>query len=85
MEAMSRSDIEVLFCFEPYDELVLLNLAQFDRKNLKSVENELDAPTPEVATEQAPPAAGVSPLSARNNTTLDYLFYITGLNCTKRV
>ena len=31
------------FCsaLEPYDELVLMNLGQFDRKTLKSIENEL--------------------------------------------
>lgn len=31
----------MLFLYEPYDELVLMNLAQFDRKTLKSVENEI--------------------------------------------
>jgi len=41
MEAMEKRDIEVLYCFENYDELVLMNLGQFDKKNLKSVENEL--------------------------------------------
>jgi len=41
MEAMQKRDIEVLYCFENYDELVLMNLGQFDKKNLKSVENEL--------------------------------------------
>ncbi|CAL1543303.1 unnamed protein product [Lymnaea stagnalis] len=40
-EALKKKDIEVLFLYEPYDELVLMNLAQFDRKNLKSIENEL--------------------------------------------
>lgn len=41
MEAMQKKDTEVLFCYENYDELVLMNLAQFDKKYLKSVENEL--------------------------------------------
>ncbi|ESP03655.1 hypothetical protein LOTGIDRAFT_237567 [Lottia gigantea] len=40
-EALKKKDIEVLFLYEPYDELVLMNLGQFDKKNLKSVENEL--------------------------------------------
>merc|ERR1712133_28438 len=31
---------EVLYCYHQYDELVLMNLAQFDKKNLKSIENE---------------------------------------------
>ena len=41
MEAMKKKDIEVLYCFEPYDELVLMNLGQFDKKTLKSIENEM--------------------------------------------
>ncbi|KAI0219003.1 Heat shock protein 75 kDa, mitochondrial [Lamellibrachia satsuma] len=57
MEAMRKQDVEVLFCYEPYDELVLMNLAQFDRKNLKSIENEVtnEAPAsskPETTTEE---------------------------------
>lgn len=40
-EALRKKDIEVLFLYEPYDELVLMNLAQYDRKNLRSIENEL--------------------------------------------
>lgn len=40
-EALKQKDVEVLFCYEPYDELVLLQLRQFDRKNLVSVEKEL--------------------------------------------
>lgn len=33
--------MEVLFLYEPYDELVLMNLGQFDKKFLKSIENEI--------------------------------------------
>jgi len=40
-EALKKRDVEVLFLYEAYDELVLMNLGQFDRKNLKSIENEL--------------------------------------------
>ncbi|XP_059179158.1 heat shock protein 75 kDa, mitochondrial-like [Physella acuta] len=40
-EALKKKDTEVLFLYEGYDELVLMNLGQFDRKNLKSIENEL--------------------------------------------
>lgn len=40
-EAMKEKDVEVLFCYEPYDELVLMNLGQFQKKNLKSIENEM--------------------------------------------
>ena len=41
MEAMKRKGIEVLFCYEPYDELVLMNLGQFDKMTFKSIENEM--------------------------------------------
>ena len=40
-EAMKKRDVEILFCFEPYDELVLLQLRQFDRKQLTSVEKDM--------------------------------------------
>lgn len=39
--ALKKRDVEVLFCFEPYDELVLLQLREFDRKHLTSVEKEM--------------------------------------------
>ena len=39
LEAMRKENNEVLFCFEPYDELVLMNLGQFRQKTLKSIEN----------------------------------------------
>lgn len=38
---MKKRDVEVLFCFEPYDELVLLQLREFDRKHLTSVEKDM--------------------------------------------
>ena len=41
MEAMKKSDTEVLFCYEAYDELVLMNLGQYKKKTLKSVESKL--------------------------------------------
>lgn len=40
-EALKQKDVEVLFCYEPYDELVLMQLRQFDRHNLTSVEKEM--------------------------------------------
>ena len=39
MEAMKEKDVEVLFCYEQYDDLTMLQLGQFDKKNLKSIEN----------------------------------------------
>ena len=40
-EAMKEKDAEILFCYEPYDELVLMQLQQFDNKKLKSAEKEM--------------------------------------------
>ncbi|XP_064490190.1 heat shock protein 75 kDa, mitochondrial-like [Ornithodoros turicata] len=40
-EAVRSRDVEVLFCFEPYDELVLVQLQQFNRKNVTSIEKEM--------------------------------------------
>lgn len=40
-EALKQKEVEVLFCYEQYDELVLLQLRQFDRKNITSVEKEM--------------------------------------------
>ncbi|CAH1776355.1 unnamed protein product, partial [Owenia fusiformis] len=49
MEALKKKDIEVLFCFEPYDEMVLMNLSQYAKKNIRSVENEVVAEAQEDA------------------------------------
>ncbi|XP_061390976.1 heat shock protein 75 kDa, mitochondrial [Musca vetustissima] len=40
-ENLKKRDIEVLFCYEPYDELVLMQLGMFKGKNLVSVEKEM--------------------------------------------
>ncbi|XP_069680371.1 heat shock protein 75 kDa, mitochondrial [Periplaneta americana] len=40
-EALKKKEVEVLFCYEPYDELVLMQLRQFDSRNLTSVEKEM--------------------------------------------
>uniref|UniRef100_A0A671RVE8 Heat shock protein 75 kDa, mitochondrial n=1 Tax=Sinocyclocheilus anshuiensis TaxID=1608454 RepID=A0A671RVE8_9TELE len=40
-EAMKQKDMEVLFCFEQFDELTLLHLREFDRKKLISVETDI--------------------------------------------
>lgn len=36
-----QNDYEVLFCYEPYDELVLMQLISFKNYNLISVEKEI--------------------------------------------
>jgi TNF receptor-associated protein 1 len=39
-EAIKQKDYEILFFFEPYDEMVAMQLNQFKRKNLMSIEQE---------------------------------------------
>lgn len=51
---MKKRDVEVLFCFEPYDELVLLQLREFDRKHLTSVEKDMrQSSGPEKSSEES--------------------------------
>ena len=38
---MKQKNVEVLFCYEGHDELVLMQLRQFDRFALTSVEKEM--------------------------------------------
>ncbi|CAL4129968.1 unnamed protein product, partial [Meganyctiphanes norvegica] len=40
-ESLKKRGIEVLFCYEPYDEVVLMQLGQFNSKNIVSVEKEM--------------------------------------------
>ncbi|XP_026491449.2 heat shock protein 75 kDa, mitochondrial [Vanessa tameamea] len=40
-ESMKKRDVEVLFCYEMYDELVLLELKEFGGRPLISVENDM--------------------------------------------
>merc|ERR1712071_394778 len=40
-ESLKKAETEVLFCYEPYDELVLMQLQQFDKKTVTSVEKEM--------------------------------------------
>ncbi|XP_059924432.1 heat shock protein 75 kDa, mitochondrial [Gadus macrocephalus] len=40
-EAMKQKDMEVLFCYEQFDELTLLHLKEFDKKKLISVETDI--------------------------------------------
>ncbi|CRL01686.1 CLUMA_CG014905, isoform A [Clunio marinus] len=40
-ESLKKNDYEVLFCYEPYDELVLMQLISFKNHNLVSVEKEI--------------------------------------------
>ena len=40
-ESFKKRNLEVLFCTEPYDELVLMHLARFNNRNLTSVEKEM--------------------------------------------
>ncbi|XP_023666551.1 heat shock protein 75 kDa, mitochondrial [Paramormyrops kingsleyae] len=40
-EAMKKKEMEVLFCYEQFDELTLLHLRDFDKKKLISVETDI--------------------------------------------
>ncbi|CAK6962982.1 heat shock protein 75 kDa%2C mitochondrial [Scomber scombrus] len=40
-EAMKQKDMEVLFCYEQFDELTLLHLREFDKKKLISAETDI--------------------------------------------
>ena len=42
-EAIKQKDYEVLFLFEPHDEVVILQLGQFHKKNLVGIEQEIQA------------------------------------------
>nr|AGQ56701.1 HSP 75 [Neoseiulus cucumeris] len=52
-EGVKKKDVEVLFCYQPYDELVLVQLRNFKSKAVISVEKEMrrDAETEPVVTE----------------------------------
>lgn len=40
-EGLKKKGVEVLFCYEPYDELVLMQLQQYNGKTITSVEKEM--------------------------------------------
>ncbi|CAF1060165.1 unnamed protein product [Adineta steineri] len=44
-EAIKQKGYEVLFVYESHDEVLLMQLAEFDKKKLKSVESELETDT----------------------------------------
>jgi TNF receptor-associated protein 1 len=44
-EAIRQKGYEVLFVYESHDEVLLMQLAEFDKKKLKSVESELETDT----------------------------------------
>lgn len=43
IESLRGKDVEVLFCYDPYDEVTMLQLRSFQEKSLFSVENEIAA------------------------------------------
>jgi TNF receptor-associated protein 1 len=44
-EAIRQKGYEVLFVYESHDEVLLMQLAEFDKKKMKSVESELETDT----------------------------------------
>lgn len=43
LEAMKNKNYEVVFCYDPYDEITMLQLRNYSQKQLFSVENEITA------------------------------------------
>lgn len=41
MESFKKRNIEVIFCYEPYDEVVLMHLRQLDGKVITSLEKDM--------------------------------------------
>jgi len=63
-ESMRKRDMDVLYCYESYDELVLMQLQEFDKKKLTSVEKEMRQDSDEmVDTEGSLPVKDQSVLS----------------------
>jgi TNF receptor-associated protein 1 len=54
LEALKKrtDDVEIFFCYESYDELVLMQLQEFDKKKLTSVEKDMRDSKEEEATEE---------------------------------
>lgn len=38
---IQKKNVEALFCYEPYDEVVLMQLREFNSKNIISVEKQM--------------------------------------------
>ena len=38
---VQKNNVEVLFCYEPYDEVVLMQLKEFNSKSIISVEKQM--------------------------------------------
>jgi TNF receptor-associated protein 1 len=63
-ESLRKKNLDVLFCYESYDELVLMQLQEFDKKKLTSVEKEMRQDSDEaVDTEGSLPVTEQSELS----------------------
>jgi len=70
-ENLRKSEMEVLFCYESYDELVLMQLQEFDKKKVTSVEKEMRQVSDEaVVTEDSLPVVEQSELSDWIKSTL---------------
>ena len=66
-EAMKKDEAEILFCYEPYDELVLMQLQQFDNKRMKSAEKEMRE---DIKDDKAPKEDGKETLDAAASDSL---------------
>ena len=82
-ESMRKRDMDVLYCYESYDELVLMQLQEFDKKKLTSVEKEMRQDSDEmVDTEGSLPVKDQSVLSdwikVRNGLIPPFLIIVYG-------
>jgi len=63
-ESLRKRNLDVLFCYESYDELVLMQMQEFDKKKLTSVEKEMRQDSDEIVdTEGSMPVGDQSELS----------------------
>lgn len=70
-ESLRKKNVEVLFCYESYDELVLMQLMEFDKKKVTSAEKEMRQESDEaVEAEGALPVTEQSDLSDWIKSTL---------------
>ncbi len=71
-ESMKKRDVEVLFCYESYDELVLMQLQQFDKCKMTSAEKEFrhDSASSTTVEEEKGEKEGEESLSQREENDL---------------
>lgn len=62
-EVLKKRNVEVLFCYEPYDEVTMLQLRQFDMKNITCAEKGASDYDHKTETEEIKPDSNTSDVS----------------------